>query len=156
MNKKGFTTIEMILTMVLVIVIMITITEVVFTYRDRSTYEETLASIVNYKNNLTTIIYDDIVNDNPIVLLNEIEANNKYELVKADGSKTYLTIIKEEKKVGILYDEVFYQIPKSDDELVSITGVDYKRDIDNNLYSLDIKFRLKTLEEEFKIHFAIT
>jgi len=156
MNKKGFTTIEMILTMVLVIVIMITITEVVFTYRDRSTYEETLASIVNYKNNLTTIIYDDIVNDNPIVLLNEIEANNKYELVKADGSKTYLTIINEEKKVGILYDEVFYQIPKSDDELVSITGVDYKRDIDNNLYSLDIKFRLKTLEEEFKIHFAIT
>lgn len=155
MNKKGFTTIEMILTMVLVIVIMITITEVVLTYRDQNNYQETLTSILNYKNNLTTIIYNDII-DEKIIAINEIETNNKYELVKENNEKIYLTIIKENNKVGILYDDVFYQIEQSKNNLVRINQVIYQKDSINKLYSLDINFSLTTIDQIFTIHLLVS
>ena len=56
MNKKAFTTVEMILTILLVVVIMATITSVTLVYRDKSEYEENVTEIDNYKNTLTKII----------------------------------------------------------------------------------------------------
>lgn len=53
MNKQGFTTVELILTMVLVMIIMATITNVTYTYRDRSTYEELKTEVTDYKNTTT-------------------------------------------------------------------------------------------------------
>ena len=54
MNNKGFTTVELILTMVLVITIMFSITSVTYVYRDRSKYEDDpiFIEIINWlKNN---------------------------------------------------------------------------------------------------------
>ena len=68
MNKKAFTTVEMILTILLVVVIMATITSVTLVYRDKSEYEESVTEIENYKNTLTKIIYDDILYKDSFVL----------------------------------------------------------------------------------------
>ena len=61
MNKKGFTTIELLLTMLVVVVIMASITSVTYAYRDRSKYEETITETLETidlarKNNYKTII----------------------------------------------------------------------------------------------------
>ena len=60
MNKKGFTTVELILTMAIVIVIMGTISGVTYNYRDRSNAEEEITEVTNFKNSVTKTIYDDI------------------------------------------------------------------------------------------------
>ena len=48
MNKNGFTTVELLLTMIFVITIMAIITSVTYTYQDRSKYEEKVTEVMNY------------------------------------------------------------------------------------------------------------
>ena len=80
MNKKGFTTIELVLTIVLVVIIMMTITSVTYTYRDRSNYEELITEVTNYKNTLTKIIYDDLLDEtNLVTKIEEIFESNDVE-----------------------------------------------------------------------------
>lgn len=154
-NKKGFTTVELVLTIVLVIIIMGTITNVTYTYRDRSIYEETLTEVINYKNTLTKIIYDDILNSSdPVVKITKVDDN--YKLITLNNKEFALNLINETNKVGISYNGIDYIIPGSVDELVSIEGIDYVEDNDNGLYRLDIMFSHRNLEDTYKIHLVIS
>ncbi len=154
MNNKGFTTIELILTIGLAAVIMLTITNVTYTYRDRSIYEETLTEVTNYKNNLTKIIYDDILNGANrlvgIVKVNDME----YDLYTSNSTYNILKIINEENNVGIEYAGIRYIIPGSEDGLVTFETSSYYNN--DNIYRLDIVFRHRNLEELIKIHFVIS
>ena len=155
MNKKGFTTVELVLTLVLVAIIMATITNTTFVYRDRSQYEDTKSEIINYKNTVTKIIYDDILDAiNPIISITKVSDNN-YNLITNTEEKS-LIIINETKKIGINYDGVDYIVPDSEDELVEFIGVNYKEDTINNLYSLEIMFSHSNLEDTYKIRLVIT
>ncbi len=158
MNKKGFTTVELLLTMVLVVIIMATITDVTYVYRDRSNYEELLTEMTNYKNNVTKIIYDDILSaadrNARVTSMKRIDDNN-YRLVTS--TKEYpLVIHSQDYQVGITYDSVDYIVPGSEDGFVTIEDINYHEDTVNNLYSLEIVFRHRNLDELFKIKFAIT
>ncbi len=154
MNNKGFTTIELILTIVLVVVIMATITNVTYTYRDRSEYEKTLTEVTNYKNNLTKIIYDDILKGpNRVVGISKIN-NNSYRLYTTTTTAKSFQIIDETSKVGINYDGVEYLVPGCEDGLVTLETVSFYSA--NNIYKLDVVFRHRNLEELIKIHFVIS
>ncbi len=158
MNKKGFTTIELLLTMVLVVVIMSTITNVTYVYRDRSNYEELLTEVTNYKNNVTKIIYDDILSKDDrnarVTSMQKIDEKN-YRLVTS--TKNYVLVIhNQDYQVGITYDSVDYLVPGSEDGLVTIEDINYYEDEVNNLYSLEIVFRHRNLDKNFKVKFAIT
>ena len=144
MNKKGFTTVELILTMSIVIVIMTTITSVTYTYRDRSKYEEIVTNVQNYKNSVTKIIYDDILDigttgNGKVTKIEEKVKNSSYDLI-AD-SKTYnLMIINNSNEVGINYAGIKYIVPGSSSSLVKFDGVEMKPSdgSDSTLYTLDI------------------
>jgi len=167
MNKKGFTTIEMILTIVLVIIIMASITSVTYTYRDRATYEETITDLTNYKNTLTKIIYDDILypEDSAVVSisrglatgdLNENDYTN-IRLEKLNGTKIGLSIINETGRVGIRYNNVDYIIPDSESDLIVISDIELKRSRLHGIYSVDITYFHKNIPDyDFKIHFALS
>ena len=136
MNKKAFTTVEMILTILLVVVIMATITSVTLVYRDKSEYEESVTEIENYKNTLTKIIYDDILDEtNPVTSI--IENGNTYTLVRATNPIT-LEIINDpsNNKIGMKYDSVNYLVPGCDKDLVSFEGVDLTNT--NGIYNMNI------------------
>ena len=158
MNKQGFTTVELILTLVLVITIMVSITSVTYTYRDRSRYEEILTEITDYKNMLTKIIYDDILDvNNPAIELRKI-SSTEYDIIRTSGT-IKLKVINENNKVGIQYNDVDYIIPNSNKIIFKGTTTypdDYPGRENTGLYSLDIVFSHKSLEEEFKIHFVIS
>ena len=79
MNKQGFTTVELILTMVLVMIIMATITNVTYTYRDRSTYEELKTEVTDYKNTTTKIIYDALLDTTDRVIRMEKISDLEYK-----------------------------------------------------------------------------
>ena len=156
MNNKGFTTIELVLTIVLVMIIMATITSVTYTYKDKSDYENLLSEVVNYKNTTTKILYDDILNPNdPVVKITKTD-DNHYELITKSGVSKTLTIYDQNTKVGMKYQEVDYIVPEAVDSLVTFEGVSYKEDNSNKFYSLDIIFSHRNLEEDFKIHLVIT
>ena len=108
MNKNGFTTVEMVLTMVLVIVIMSTITTVTLVYRDKSDYEEILANTINYKNTVTKIIYDDILDEtNPVTAITYNETSNQYTFQRVTDSIN-LSVIESNSspnKVAIKYND---------------------------------------------------
>ncbi len=168
MNKKGFTTLELLLTMVLVVGIMVTITNVTYVYRDRSEYEELLTEITNYKNTLTKIIYDDILSKN--------NRSNRVTKIVRNSTNSYtletptrnipLYIYNLDDKVGISYDSVDYIVPGSEDEFVTIEDITYHpdpileketyEDPENTIYSLEIVFKHRNLNELFKIKFAVS
>ena len=153
MNKKAFTTVEMILTILLVVVIMATITSVTLVYRDKSEYEENVTEIENYKKNLTKIIYDDILyKSNPVTSI--IENGNTYTLVRATNPIT-LEIINDpsNNKIGIKYDSVNYLVPGCDKGLVSFEGVDLTNT--NGIYNMNINFSSRKYEKMLTIHFII-
>ena len=154
MNKKAFTTVEMILTILLVVVIMATITSVTLVYRDKSEYEENVTEIENYKKNLTKIIYDDILDEtNPVTGI--IENGNTYTLVRATNPIT-LEIINDpsNNKIGIKYDSVNYLVPGCDKGLVSFEGVDLTNT--NGIYNMNINFSSRKYEKILTIHFVIS
>lgn len=153
MNKKAFTTVEMILTILLVVVIMATITSVTLVYRDKSEYEESVTEIENYKNTLTKIIYDDILDEtNPVTSI--IENGNTYTLVRETNPIT-LEIINDpsNNKIGIKYDSVNYLVPGCDKGLVSFEGVDLTNT--NGIYNMNINFSSRKYEKMLTIHFII-
>lgn len=157
MNDKGFTTIELIVTIVLVIVIMATITNVTFSYRDRSIYEESVTELVNYKNVLTKIIYDDILIDN-VVSIKRSDENNFKEivLVKSDGSEIKLTVYNGMDEGYIIYNDVKYVVPGAADNLVNISDINLKRNNDLGIYVVDITLVQRVIDESFTIHFVVT
>ena len=157
MNKNGFTTVELILTMVLVITIMATITSVTYTYRDRSNYEQIVTEVNDYKNKVTKIIYDDILNkENGIVGLKQDSLNDKtfYFVDENDNNVKSLIIIDETNRVGISYDGIDYLIPNTSYEGYELYPAEFSED--NNIFGLDINFKNKYLEDKFKIHFVIS
>ena len=94
MNKKGFTTIELLLTMLVVVTIMASITAVTYTYRDRAKYEETLTEVNDYKNMVTKIIYDDILDSNQVVKITKNDEEGKsYTLTRKDNTTLSLLVI---------------------------------------------------------------
>ena len=160
MNKKGFTTIELLLTMLVVVVIMASITSVTYAYRDRSKYEETVTEVTNYKNMVTKIIYDDIIDSsNPVVKLTKVDSKN-FILTRKNNSTINLQILDNTNEKGITYNGIKYVIPDSSKGYITFEGTtfypnDFPEREDTGLYSLDIVFSHRNLEDNFKIHFAI-
>ena len=166
MNNKGFTTVELILTMLLVITIMFSITSVTYVYRDRSVYEEIYTELNDYKNTVTKIIYDDILDSsNKVTKLVKDENNDHlFKLIKRDNSEINLEIIdrnitkngNEIHEVGIKYNDIEYLIPGSNNSLVNFQDFEiYSDETGISLYVLDIIFTHQSIEEPFKIHFVI-
>ncbi len=150
LNKKAFTTVEMILTIVLVIVLMGTITSVSLVYSDKSDYEETITNLTNFKNNLTKTIYSDILSTNKITYINKV-SDNAYTL--GITNPITLEVLESDSKYYVVYDDVKYLVPGSDNNLIEYKGIDYLEN--DNYYSLDINFLSLKTEELFTIHIIV-
>ena len=160
MNNKGFTTIELVLTLALAMVVMISITGVTHTYQDETEKEEIKTEMLNYKNKVTKIIYDDILgikNSNGKVVKIELTENG-YKFITGTDYEYNLEVINENEKVGIKYNNIEYIIPMSNNNLVEfIKVITYPNDLsESDIYSLDIYFNNKKINEELKLHFIVS
>lgn len=158
MNKKGFTTVELVLTIILVTTLMATITSVTLVYRDRADYEEAIAGVKDYKNTLTKIIYDDILDtSNPVTSITYDSNDNTYTLVRKENSIT-LKIINingtDKKEVGIEYGGIKYLVPGSDKGLIEFQNVEFSNQ--DNIYTMNITFLSKQFDDPITIHFVVS
>ena len=157
MNNKGFTTVELILTLFIVITIMATISSVTYTYRDESNYEELVTEVIDFKNTVTKTIYDDILNKNYniVKIIQDEDNDKKFYLVDSDNNniKT-LEIVIINNKVGINYDGIDYLIENTEFDGYTLYPIDNQEESD--IYGLDIYFQHNYMEDRFKIHFIIS
>lgn len=158
MNKKGFTTVELVLTIILVTTLMATITSVTLVYRDRADYEEAIASVKDYKNTLTKIIYDDILDTiNPVTSITYNSVYDYYTLVRKENPITLkiININKTDKKeVGIEYGGIKYLVPGSDKGLIEFQNVEFSNQ--DNIYTMNITFLSKQFDDPITIHFVVS
>ena len=61
MNNKGFTTVEVIISFALVVIVMVSMTSMLVSYRDTISTEEIKTRMIEFKNSMTYMIYEDIV-----------------------------------------------------------------------------------------------
>ena len=162
MNKKGFTTVELILTMAIVSVLMITITSVTYVYQERTIYERNRNELIDYKNTVTKIIYDDILNidgsSSPVIKLEKI-SEREYHFIKPNETYYTLEIIdRENGEVGIKYGDgdegVEYLVPGYKQKVVYISQIEMypTTNTDSSVYKLDIIFNHTGLNQQIKIH----
>lgn len=179
LNNKGFSVIEVVLSFSLVVVVLASMVTIIINYRDKITNEEVKTQLLDFKNTITKVIYDDIVDIENVGYTSisrcSISDNDNcaVNFVKEDGTKVPLNIIVQEVSTSILergiyfeYKDIKYFLPDSNlndylsgdiskyaivvDELV------FNIDNVNNLYSVKIPIIHQVLKEEMIINLVVS
>ena len=128
MNKKGFTVIEVVVSFGILAVVMLVVITFMITYRDKVKNAEVETQLLDYKNTLTKIIYDEIILGNYISVdpCNASEAAPFKDaqcafFIDSDGARNYIGIKELTSKQGSLskglylfYANNYYLLPDSD------------------------------------------
>ena len=129
MNKKGFTTIEVIVCFALIAAILASMTSVIVNYRDRVINAQAETRILDFKNTFTKLIYDDIITEN-ITSMSECVGNYQcVNLIGSDSTVYPLTATTYESATGnykkgiyFSYKSNYYFLPESELNSYDVTG----------------------------------
>ena len=175
-NNKGFTVVEVVLSFSLVVVILASLVSIVVNYRDRVTEEEIKTQLIDFKNTITKVVYDDIVDIDNVgyTSISECSSSDKcVNFVKEDGSEVPLNIIVQETSTsgidrGIYfeYKGIKYFLPDSDlnDYLVGdiskyavyVNDFIISRDDVNKVYSVKIPIHHNGLNKDYVINLTVS
>ncbi len=177
LNKKGFTIAEVIVSFSLIAIILTSIISATLFYRDKMKNEEIVTQLLDFKNNITKIVYDDIINKKIVRAenclgtpncVNLIDVNNnKYELKIRDFDTATLT---NNEGAYLYYDDVQYMLPDSDlianryvydnhEEIIRVCDFSGPIEIssyDDELYKIKIAFQHKYMDLDYDIIFIIS
>ena len=173
MNKKGFTIAEIIVSFSLVSVILASMVGATIYYRDKVKEEEVVTQLIDFKNSVTKIIYDDIlINTSRKITSVErcVGITNCVNFIDTTNTSHPLRIVYnpagEITGAYLSYDGKLYMLPDSDlgngTELVcDFMGgfdIDYYEDTTNgvDLYTVKTSYRHKDLGKQYSIIVTIT
>ena len=172
MNKKGFTTIEVVLSFALVVIILASLTGIIVNYRDKVTDEEVKTQLWDYKNTITKVVYDDIVQNEYIGISRCTNDPLCVNFIKNDQTTETLKVINQTNDINglkrgiyIEYKNIKYMLPDSDlnqstdDEekyMSTIKDFNIKTDNVNNLYSVKIPFYHKGMDYNLSIDLVVS
>ena len=173
MNKRGFTIAEVIVSFSLVSVILASMIGSTIYYRDRVKEEEIVTQLIDFKNTITTIIYDDVLihNNRRISSIERcIGTANCVNFVDKEDTVHTLKIVNDpsgqKKGVYLSYDSKLYMLPDSDlgtsdDRVCDFMGgfdIDHYEDTDNklDLYTVKTSFKHKDLNKQYNIMITLT
>lgn len=161
MNKKGFTVVEVVISFSMLAVILVALFTFVVDYRDKMKNEESRTQLYDFKNTVTKVIYDDIIEGKyksieycigieQCVYFKDTDDNNHIlKVLKVDNSNDVL-----KRGLYINYDDVNYFLPDSDiqDETGYMCSFDeFYLDSYNDIYSLKIPISHYGLGEKVEI-----
>lgn len=183
MNRKGFTTIELIVSFVMVVVLLGSLIGFTITYRDKVEVEEVKSQLIDFKNTVTKAVYDDIINlnynsisacvgqDNCVVMTEDsgashiLKIENTCKVVRCSKSPCEL----EDCGVYLVYNETKYMLPDSNlnsyykqnttDEIrVSRSASnlsEFKLKNENSIYNLKMSFKHFQIEDNIEIMLTV-
>ena len=178
MNKRGFTIAEVIVSFSLVTVILVSVISTTVYYRNVVKEEEIITQLTDYKNNITKIIYDDILThkDNKIISVERcIGISNCLNFIdKKSKNNTHVLKIEEilesdeishtKRGVYLNYDGNKYMLPdsdlgKGDERVCDFVGgftIDHYVQDKLSLYTVKTSFKHKYLDKKYDIILTIT
>lgn len=142
MNRKGFTTVELIVSFTLVSIILVVLMGIILNYRNRIMIEDKKSMILDFKNQITKMVYDDIINGKyqRITSCNEQKCvkfidweNQSYEMKIVDN---YL-----------IYQEKKYLIPDNKNLIID----NFEIENSGELSHVKIPIKHKDLKEDYSI-----
>lgn len=107
LNNKGMTTIEILVTFVIVVIIVVSMYASVTSLKDKETIESYKESLITYKNLLTKEIQDDlIIKGLSSATITSNTSPYKMEMRFKDGSIKELEVVKEDGCEAVTADEI--------------------------------------------------
>ena len=173
MNKKGFTTIELIVSFIMVIVILTSLIGFTTAYRGRVSNEEVKTQLIDFKNTILKVVYDDIIRYSVVRMSSCVGEDNCVNLISQDGSIHTLKIETKMDGVYVKYNDTNYKLPDSElnkayEEVINdangneISNVivtdsasnftDFKfTNYQNKIFTVKMSFKHYLIDEEFEI-----
>ncbi len=175
MNKKGFTTVELVVSFVLVVIILITLVGFTVNYRDKVKIEQIKSKLIDFKNTVTKAVYDDITEYNiqkieycvgDINCVNFVDSSNNFHTLKIfyECKNNIETCLTKDYRTYLSYDNIKYELPDSDINKYAVADgkiyVNEKAcDFDlfelsnysNSIYSLKIVFSHYMFDDNYEI-----
>ena len=167
LNKKGFTIAEVLVSFSLISMILFSIISSTVFYRDKLKEEEVKSQLVDFKNTITKVIYDDILAERAVSVDRCIGISNCVQLIGKDGSVHLLRIEEVLNSTSntvrgsyLNYDGVRYMLPDSDLSEIDRNGAvvrvcDFINGIsfvyDDTLYTIKISFEHKDYNLKYDI-----
>ena len=174
MNKKGFTTIELILSFIMVVVILTSLIGFTTAYRGKVNDEELKSKLFDFKNTVLKVVYDDIIRYSVVRMSNCVGDDRCVNLVSEDGSIHTLKVVTETSGVVYIdYDGTRYLLPDSNlnkayeetnddgesnvtvfDSACNITDFKYTN-YKNRIFTVKISFRHYMIDKDYDILITI-
>ena len=176
LNKKGFTIAEVVVSFSLIAVILTSIISTTMYYRDVMKGEEVVSQLMDFKNNITKIVYDDIINKKVVSADTCLGTPNCVNLVDKDNVSHVRKIIEYDENtstnkrgVYLYYDGIKYMLPDSDlisskytvgNEEQIIRVCDFVGGIelssyDGSIFKIKTSFRHKDMDVQYDLLFVI-
>lgn len=160
MNKKGFTVVEVIVSFILISLILTSLITFAVTYREKIEKERIKTELVDFKNTITKIVYDDIVSGK-LKSIDYCDNNKKcVRFLDQEGNIHELSYLKiTEKKdtleIGeyLIYDDTKYFLPESNNN--SFIDGDFELKKSFEIDNLVIKIKNTQINYEDKIMLTI-
>ena len=172
MNNKGFTIIEVVISFSILTVILLALITFTINYRDKVKEEEMKMMMLDYKNTMTKLIYDDIIDgkykaiekcfgqgNSNITCVNFIDGNNNVHPLYINEVTSATPSIKP--GLYLNYEGMNYLLPDSDiynakealrmSEFGKFTLTNYN----NVIYNLRLSFHHQSLDINYEIMLTI-
>lgn len=112
MDKKGFTTIELIMSFSIISILLVGLMAFVMTYRNRVSNEELRNNMLDLKNTITKVVYDDIVSDKYVNIAACVASNTCAVFKDKDNVSHELKVVNKNSEQYFNYDGLSYLIPE--------------------------------------------
>lgn len=168
LNKKGFTIAEVMVSFSLIAVILASVVASTMYYRDKLKQEEVKSQLIDFKNNITKIVYDDIINNKITKVESCIGASNCINFVDNKNNSYTLKIIEyneatatTKRGVYLSYNGIKYMLPDSDlgtgyDRICDFVGGINIEEYESELYKVKMAFRHKDMDLHYDLLFVIS
>ncbi len=173
MNKKGFTTIELIVSFIMVVVILTSLIGFTTAYRGKVNDEEVKSQLFDFKNTILKTVYDDIIRYSVVRMSECVGEDNCVNFIGKDESVHTLKVEVETSGVYINYNGTRYLLPDSNlnkvyeetytdmdgntqytrnvtDSACNITDFKYTN-YQNKIFTVKISFKHYLIDEEYDI-----
>lgn len=166
MNKKGFTVVEVVVSFGILSVVMLMIITFMITYRDKVKNAEIETQLIDFKNSMTKMIYDEIIAGRYLRIDYCTGESNCVYFTDTNGDKHYLRVVEvarstptEKKGEHLQYDGAYYMLPDSDlneptDDMCSFNDVTLET-YEEKIYSLKVNYHHYGLGKSYTIAITI-
>lgn len=168
LNKKGFTIAEVIVSFSLISIILASMIASMMFYRDKVKEEEVLSQLWDFKNTITKVIYDDIIEKKLVYVDTCVGIPNCVKF--SDASRTTNNILKiveynettQTNKRGtyLYYNGTKYMLPDSDlgtgyDRICDFVGGINLDVYENKLFKVKLSYRHKDMNKHYDLLFIV-